>query len=440
MKGLIPVSDEALYSGSETPLADILIVDDMPDNLRLLSAMLTDYGYKVRKAINGDRALRAIQAILPDLILLDVNMPDMSGYDVCRQLKESDRTRDIPILFISALDDVIDKVTAFDVGGVDYITKPFQIQEVLARIDTHLRLCRLQYRLEAQNLQLQQEVSDRIAAQQSLEALNQTLEHRVAERTAALQDANEQLRTLEANLRQQLNVFLHAVSHDLRNPVLGTSMVLHNLLNQASDDVTMARSVLQRMADSNARQLALINSLIDTHAAEIWGIVLHCDRVHLSRLIQDAIADLQPLLGQFQTQLILDLRPELPPLHADAMQLVRVIQNLVANAIKHNPPGLTLTVQAYPMGDRLFVAVQDDGSGIPAEVQKNLFTLYFRGQAPRHSAGLGLGLYLCQQIIEAHGGDIGVDSTVGNGSTFWFTLPSAPPSTPPTPPSASPSR
>nr|WP_204151732.1 hybrid sensor histidine kinase/response regulator [Leptolyngbya sp. CCY15150] len=426
MKGMAHVPDEAMHPVADPPLADILIVDDMPDNLRLLSVMLTDSGYKVRKAINGDRALRAIRAILPDLILLDINMPDMSGYDVCRQLKESDRTRDIPIIFISALDDVLDKVMAFEMGGVDYITKPFQLQEVLARIDTHLNLRRLQHQLEEQNRHLQQEVSDRMAAQQALEALNQKLEQRVDERTAALQDANEQLRTLEAQLRQQLNVFLHAVSHDLRNPVLGTSIVLNHLMAETEGDVQVARHVMERIAESNHRQLALINSLIDTHAAEVWGIVLHPEAIALPTVIQAAIADVQPLLDKFQTTLKLHIDETLPVLTADPMQLVRVIQNLVANAVKHNPPGLTLTITAnrqIERSEQVHITVEDDGIGINPHQQEHLFNLYFRGNQQNHSAGLGLGLYLCQQIVEAHGGTIGVESTVGQGATFWFTVP-----------------
>lgn len=407
----------------EQPLADILIVDDMPDNLRLLSAMLSDHGYKVRKAINGDRALRAIQAVRPDLVLLDINMPEMNGYDVCRALKRSDRTADIPIIFISALDDVFDKVTAFEVGGIDYITKPFQVQEVLVRISNHLNIRQLQQQLESQNVQLQQEVRDRIAAQQALEDLNRQLEHRVVERTAELQQANEELRTLEARLRKRLNVFLHAVSHDLRNPVLGTSMVLNNLLQQADDPVKLPRTIVERMAESNARQLSLINSLIDTHAAEIWGIVLHPEAIALDQLIHSAMTDLVPLLEKSNVSYSVQVSSSFPPVNADPMQLARVFQNLVANAVKHNPPGLSLMLTADVEPSQIRCAIRDNGVGIQPDHQKRLFDLYFRGDPKRRDVGLGLGLYLCQQIIEAHGGKIGVDSVVGQGTTFWFTLP-----------------
>ncbi|NEU82455.1 response regulator [Nostoc sp. UIC 10630] len=139
--------------------ANILVVDDTPDNLRLLSAMLTQLGYEIRRVINGPTALKTAQAAPPDLILLDIMMPEMNGYEVCQHLKASEITRDIPVIFISALDEVFDKVKAFAVGGVDYITKPFSEEEVFARVENNLTIRRLQKQLTEQNLLLQQEIS-----------------------------------------------------------------------------------------------------------------------------------------------------------------------------------------------------------------------------------------------------------------------------------------
>ncbi|MEM8828173.1 MAG: ATP-binding protein [Cyanobacteria bacterium P01_G01_bin.19] len=147
------------------PKADILAIDDTPENLALLSQMLTEKGYKVRSVTKGSTAIRGAKAAPPDLILLDVKMPEMNGYEVCQQLKAEDRTKDIPIIFISALGDVFDKVKAFQVGGVDYITKPFQVEEVLARLDTHLTIRNLQIELKTQNNQLQQEIAQKAAAE-----------------------------------------------------------------------------------------------------------------------------------------------------------------------------------------------------------------------------------------------------------------------------------
>ena len=137
--------------------ANILVVDDTPDNLRLLGAILTDQGYRVRKALNGQTALKTVRKVPPDLILLDINMPEMNGYEVCQELKADEQTKAIPVIFISALDDVLDKVKAFNVGGVDYITKPFQGEEVIARIDNQLTIQQLQKQLQSQNALLRQE-------------------------------------------------------------------------------------------------------------------------------------------------------------------------------------------------------------------------------------------------------------------------------------------
>src|SRR6476469_247596 len=160
---------------------DILIVDDMPDNLRLLSTMLTSYGYHVRKAINGHLSLQGAQISPPDLILLDINMPQMNGYEVCEQLKLSENTKDIPVIFISALDDVLEKVKAFQVGGVDYITKQFQVEEVLARVQNQLSLRSLQSKLQLQarelhdrNYRLQEEIAERQRAEESIRFLLET--------------------------------------------------------------------------------------------------------------------------------------------------------------------------------------------------------------------------------------------------------------------------
>jgi sigma-B regulation protein RsbU (phosphoserine phosphatase) len=149
------------------PLGDILVVDDMPSNLRLLSQTLAEKGYGVRTVTSGLRALESAQTSPPDLILLDVRMPDMNGYEVCAQLKQDERTSQIPIIFISALDQVEDKVQAFQYGGVDYITKPFQVEEVLARTETHLSLRRLQASLEKINQRMQREFTLAGAVQSS---------------------------------------------------------------------------------------------------------------------------------------------------------------------------------------------------------------------------------------------------------------------------------
>ncbi|NNG01401.1 MAG: response regulator [Desulfobacteraceae bacterium] len=148
---------------------NILIVDDTPENLRVLTDMLTEQGYKVRPAPSGKLALSGAAAILPDLILLDIHMPEMDGYEVCRRLKADKATKSVPIIFISALSEVFDKVKAFKAGGVDYITKPFQVEEVLARISTHLTISRLHKQLEQANQDLKKRIEEEIYLNKKLQ-------------------------------------------------------------------------------------------------------------------------------------------------------------------------------------------------------------------------------------------------------------------------------
>ncbi len=370
-------------------LADLLIVDDTPNNLRLLSSMLTEKGYKVRKAIDGKAALKAVEAVIPDLILLDIRMPEIDGYQVCEILKADQRTQDIPIIFISALDETMDKVRAFQVGAVDYITKPFQAPEVLARVANHLKIHQLQQALEAQNAQLQEEILERHKA--------------------------------EAGLK----VLLHAVSHDLRNPVTGMLMVFKNLLKR--DSFTLTRSMIERMADSCDRQLNLINSLIETQHSEILGVSLDCTPLNLELFIIQFIADWEPIFSQSQAQVHQEIPRNLPSIYGDRHQLWRVFENLFANALKHNPPSLTITLSAQIENTFIRCSIHDNGIGMSSEQCTTLFQPYTKGNLEKRKTGLGLGLYLCSQIIQAHGGKIGVESQINQGTTFWFTLPLNPP-------------
>ncbi|MEA5418963.1 diguanylate cyclase [Spirulina sp. CCNP1310] len=161
---------------TEPSKGDILIIDDTPNNVRLLSTLLTNHGYEVRGVINGEIGLRAARSAVPDLILLDISMPKLSGYDVCEALKADPLTQAVPVIFISAFNEVGDKVKAFEVGGVDYITKPFQWAEVLARVQNQLKICLLQKQLQARNTQLHLEIQERAKAEVALHAANEKLQ------------------------------------------------------------------------------------------------------------------------------------------------------------------------------------------------------------------------------------------------------------------------
>ena len=363
-----------------TPRPSVLIVDDLPNNVRLLSIMLTEKGYQVRKAINGQMALNTVRSLIPDLILLDINMPDLNGYQVCEQLKADEKTREIPVIFISALDDVFDKVKAFQVGGVDYISKPFQGEEVMARIENQLTISR-------QKKQLQNEIKERQKTEETLE------------------------------------IYLHAVSHDLRNPVIGMLMILNNLIkNSQGETKEVSRKILQQMADSCDRQLTLIDSLVETRQNDLWGVSLELNPLSLYEIGQQIGQEWELRLKENQATLINNFSPDLPLVNADAHHLWRVFENLLANALKHNPQGIIITFSARLEGNCLRCSIADNGVGISETQRKQLFDRYQRGNN-NNQISLGLGLYLCRQIIHAHGGEIGIMNNDEKGSQFWFTLP-----------------
>ncbi len=233
----------------------------------------------------------------------------------------------------------------------------------------------------------------------------------------------ERLQRSEFESKRQLQVFLHGVSHDLRNPVTGMLMVLQNLHNRSEEPVPVSHSILERMIQGSDRQLSLINSLLEAHASDVRGVVLHLEPVQLSQLVQSSLADLEPLLTQNQATLKNLIPEDLPLVHADPTQLWRVFMNLLNNALKHNPPGLTLTLSTIVEPKMIRCCVQDNGLGMTKEQCDRLFDLYFRSSQVRNSLGLGLGLYLCRKIVAAHGGEIGVISSLGAGSQFWFTIP-----------------
>lgn len=367
----------------------ILLVDDIPENLRLLTIILETKGYKVRVATSGQRAIQSALLHPPALILLDIILPDLSGQEVCRRLKGGESTRDIPILFISALDDVRTKLDAFAAGGVDYITKPFQTQEVLARVQTHLTLRSLQ---------------------------------------KALQDANQALAGKVAELEvknAELDAFAHTLAHDLKHPVnallLSTQLLQDEqwVQNLPPDDlVTIVRPV--------ARSAAKLNEIIESILllAGVRKASVQIKPLAMGKIVAESCQRLKGAIEQAGAEICL---PGTWPVAVGyAPWVEEVWANYLSNALKYGgqPPRIELGAASLPGRQSARFWIKDNGPGLSAADCQRLFTPFTRIHTDR-AEGHGLGLSIVQRIVERLNGQVGVESQPGQGSMFYFDLPLA---------------
>lgn len=379
---------------------NILIVDDTPENLQVLSATLSECGYKVRGVVNGKMAIRAARSASPDLILLDIRMPEMNGYEVCEQLKGDPQTTKIPVIFISALDEVLDKVKAFDIGGVDYITKPFQVEEVLARVENQLTIQRLQKQLMAQNAQLQKEILERKKAEEAA--------------AAASQAKSQFLANMSHELRTPLNAILGFTQVMTRDPFLSTEQVENlRIINRSGEHL-----------------LELINDVLDLSKIEAGIIALYETNFDLYRLLDnlEEIFLFKAERKRLNFQLL--LQPEVPQyIKADEKKLRACLMNLLSNALKFTQQGsITLRVikkteEQVGIPIQLEFEVEDTGVGIASEEIETVFQAFVQTESGKKSAeGTGLGLTITRKFVEFMGGNISLNSVVGAGTIFRFNI------------------
>jgi signal transduction histidine kinase len=362
--------------------ASILMVDDNPVNLKVLTSMLKQSGWRPRPVTDGRLGLQAARNEPPDLILLDVNLPEMNGYEICTQLKADTRLADIPVLFVSALGETLDKVRGFQVGGVDYITKPFQIDEVRARVATHLELRRQRRETQA---------------------------------------SYEKLRESE-RLRDSL---VHMIVHDLRSPLSTISSYLELFAEEAKEKLGAETQMDVASAMRAARNMArMINGILDVSKMEAQMMKLDLCECDLVQVIGQNLNDFDSLVGAREIVFEHPAAPALLP--ADREIVARVVQNLLANALRFTPIGGRIRVGIAVEADHMRVFVTDTGPGIPADSHRKIFDKFAQVDASASSRNQtsGLGLAFCKLAVEAHGGRIGVDSRQGGENTFWFTLPS----------------
>lgn len=465
--------------------AIILIVDDQPTNLSSLLEFLDRSGFKVWVARNGQSALKKVEYSPPDLILMDGMMPEMDGFETCRRLKENESTKDIPVIFMTALNDTQDKVKGFNVGAVDYITKPIQHEEVLARLKTHLSIRNLTKKLK-------QEISDREFAQTELENLTLELEQRVQDRTGALSASNYRLkqeikerhqaeRALQKSLKElqftqsqliqsekmsALGQMVAGIAHEINNPV---NFIYGNLdyVREHIRDVLRILDLYQRhypvpvseiQEEAEAIDLEFVvddlpnimNSM-QVGAERIREIVLNLrnfarkDGVEMKSVnIHEGIdSTLMILQNRFKCspevlsiEAIKEYCPDFPPVECFSGEVNQVFMNLLANAIdaldeynqgrsleeiKANPSKIWIRTQ---MSDRdtAIIKIADNGPGMPDDVRHRVFDPFFTTKPPGKGTGIGLSISW-HIVVEKHGGKFWCNSVLGEGTEFAIELP-----------------
>jgi len=469
---------------TDIPSGNILVVDDTPANLRLLTDILTKKGYKVRPVPNGRFTLSAARSLPPDLILLDIMMPEMNGYEVCEQLKADELTRDIPVIFLSALNDVLDKVKAFSVGGVDYITKPFQVEEVLARVETHLAMSSLQNRLLAKNEELSKTLKQLQATQNQLIQsekmallgqliagigheinnplgairssvdnidyfLTQNLENlpkffqqlspaRQQDFLVLLHKFNQQDLTLSTREKRQLKkgLILQLESQEIAN----AESIAGTLIDIDIYDEDTIKALLPLLKDPDAsiilktayqfanlkKSAKTISTATERAAKIVFALKSYARYDATDEKVKINLSDgIETVLTLYRNQLnkgveVIKNYVDLPPVSCYPDELNQVWTNLIHNALQAMDNKGTLTIDVTQQDTRVLVSITDTGTGIPQEIQQKIFEPFFTTKPP--GEGSGLGLDIVKKIVKKHEGKIEVESVPGK-TTFTVSIP-----------------
>ncbi len=355
--------------------ATILIVDDTPANLSVLVDTLSETGYKLMVAEDGEDAIAQTARAQPDLVLLDVMMPGVDGFETCRRLKAQPGTRDIPVIFMTALADTAEKVRGFSAGAVDYITKPIQHEEALARISTHLTIRRLRHELQQQ---------------------------------LALKER-----------------FMRIAGHDLRNPLC--LILMSGELARRKGATPAVAEYLESIHASAQQMRRIIDTFLnirkpgDTPRSAM-------DRSDLNLIAAAVAAQNEPAVERKNLILTLDVTENLPLAKAEAGSIYQALSNYVSNAIKFHPPGGRIVMRTRLAGMRLRAEVQDSGPGIVPDERPRLFGEYAQLSNPPTGGedSTGLGLSIVKQLVESERGIVGADFPPEGGSIFWFEVPAVP--------------
>jgi len=353
----------------------ILVIDDNETNIGVLIDTLKTQGFETITARNGAMGIRRAKFSKPDLILLDIKMPEMDGYEVCERLKADEQTRNIPIIFISALSETFDKIKAFAVGGVDYVTKPFQEDEVLARVKTHLML-------QAQQKQLLQ-------------------------------------------LNQDKNEFFGIATHDLKNPLSailgGTEMIEKSIKAEQFASKTKVIDYANLINNSATNMFNIIKNLLDVNAIDSGKIPVFIENSEILSVLRKIVFEYS------QKAKCKDISLEFSPVnreyfaYVDINKVRQILDNLVSNAVKYSPFGKKVYIRIFTTENATVCCeIQDEGQGLSQEEQKKLFQKFSRltPQPTNHENSTGLGLFIVKKLVTAMGGKVWCESELGKGSKF----------------------
>ncbi len=359
----------------------VLVVDDNPNNLQLISSVLNPY-YQLLLANNGESAIKTAEVKFPDLILLDIMMPGKNGYDVCKILKENEKTKEIPIIFLTAKAEEEDIALAYEVGGVDYITKPFKAKEMLARIKTQIELKDINERLQIQN---------------------------------------DELKVLVANRDK----FFSIIAHNLRSPFNALLNVSQMLIEEKDAIGAQEKDIMiENIYNGSETAFTLVEDLILWVRLQTGLIPFNPELFSLGNALDNIIISYEKYYESKQISVHTNYEDFNQQVFFDKDAFEQVIGNLLSNAVKFSNEGGAIQIGFKQKENKLYIYVKDNGVGIPQKIQSKLFKIEENTSArgTKNEKGSGLGLIICKELVELNYGEFGFESSEQSGTTFYILL------------------
>lgn len=398
----------------------VLIVDDKQENLYSLKKLLEIHNFNVDTALSGEEALKKTLKNFYALIILDVQMPEMDGFEVAEAITGYGRTKDIPIIFLSAVK--INKTfiaKGYDSGGIDYVTKPFDPDVLLLKVKTFYRLSEQRRQLNEAQIALKEEIEIRKKAEKELSDLNHSLEQRVAERTQELYKINRELEMSNNDLQQYASV----ASHDLKEPLRKIQIYCDRVKREFLATNPEGQIYAQKIITSSQRMSNLISDLLNYSKLSGEGLFQLTD---VNQIVKELITDLELLITEKNARVDVDTFPEMEVIPGQIRQL---FQNLISNALKFSrkgvPPVIRVSVEEVEKEKEKLcrIEVADNGIGFNEAYKDKIFTMFQRLHSKDAYEGTGIGLAIVKKIVEKHNGTISVSSRENEGTTFTILLP-----------------